>query len=146
MVPAISLAYEHAELDIMKRQPRDPINDKLVNERYVFVTQLFLGCNRLTLAILNILFPVFKQQGFFQQFWEKALGQNWKKMIHLTSKLGEINDIEHNKGSKVYTHNLVILVCIMPSKVHECESWCVTVVCTQENQVNHGRAQEQPLV
>ena len=33
MVPAISLAYEHAELDIMKRQPRDPINNKLVNER-----------------------------------------------------------------------------------------------------------------
>ena len=37
MVPAISLAYEHAELDIMKRQPRDPIHDKLVNERYIQV-------------------------------------------------------------------------------------------------------------
>ena len=36
-------------------------------------------------------------QGFFQQFWEKAPGQNWEKMIDLTSKLGEINDIEHNK-------------------------------------------------
>lgn len=34
-VPAISLAYEEAESDIMKRQPRDPINDKLVNDRYV---------------------------------------------------------------------------------------------------------------
>lgn len=33
MVPAISLAYEQAESDIMKRQPRDPVNDKLVNER-----------------------------------------------------------------------------------------------------------------
>lgn len=33
-VPAISLAYEKAESDIMKRQPRDPINDKLVNERW----------------------------------------------------------------------------------------------------------------
>ena len=54
MVPAISLAYEHAELDIMKRQPRDPINDKLVNERYVLVTQLFQGCYRLTLAILHL--------------------------------------------------------------------------------------------
>ena len=31
-------------------------------------------------------------QGFFQQFWEKAPGQNWEKMIDLTSKLGEIND------------------------------------------------------
>lgn len=33
MVPAISLAYEEAESDIMKRQPRDPLHDKLVNER-----------------------------------------------------------------------------------------------------------------
>ena len=39
-------------------------------------------------------------QGFFQQFWEKTPGQNWEKMIDLTAKLGEINDIEHNKGSK----------------------------------------------
>lgn len=35
MVPAISLAYEQAETDIMKRRPRDPINDKLVNQRFV---------------------------------------------------------------------------------------------------------------
>ena len=44
-------------------------------------------------------------QGLFQQFWEKAPGQNWKKMIDLTSKLGEIDDIEHNKGSKIYPQN-----------------------------------------
>ena len=54
-------------------------------------------------------------QGLFQQFWEKAPGQNWEKMIDLTSKLGEINDIEHNKGSKIYPQNQVILDCIMPS-------------------------------
>ena len=54
-------------------------------------------------------------QGFFQQFWEKAPGQNWGKMIDLTSNLGEINDIEHNKGSKKYRQNQVILDCIMPS-------------------------------
>lgn len=35
MVPAISMAYEGAESDIMKRQPRDPFKDKLVNERCV---------------------------------------------------------------------------------------------------------------
>lgn len=33
-VPAISLAYEIAEADIMKRPPRDPFNDKLVNQRF----------------------------------------------------------------------------------------------------------------
>ena len=54
-------------------------------------------------------------RGFFQQFWEKAAGQNWEKMIDLTANLGEIKDIEHNKGSKIYPQNQVILHCIMPS-------------------------------
>ena len=49
------------------------------------------------------------------QFWEKALGQNWEKMIHLTAKLGEINDIEHNKGSKIHPQNQLILVCSIPT-------------------------------
>ena len=52
------------------------------------------------------------KQGFFQQFWEMAPGQNWEKIINL-SKLGEIDDIEHNKGSKIYPQNQVILDCIM---------------------------------
>uniref|UniRef100_A0A2M4B599 Putative secreted protein n=1 Tax=Anopheles triannulatus TaxID=58253 RepID=A0A2M4B599_9DIPT len=32
-VPAISLAYEAPESDIMKRRPRDPYRDNLVNRR-----------------------------------------------------------------------------------------------------------------
>ena len=39
----------------------------------------------------------------------------WGKTIDLTSKLGEINDIEHYKGSKIYPYNQVILDCIMPT-------------------------------
>merc|ERR1712147_349014 len=35
LLPAISLAYEEAETDIMKRAPRDPQKDKLVNERLI---------------------------------------------------------------------------------------------------------------
>merc|ERR1719458_1267337 len=35
MVPAISMAYEYVESDIMKRQPRNPFTDKLVNERLI---------------------------------------------------------------------------------------------------------------
>ena len=46
---------------------------------------------------------------------KKVPGQNWEKMIDLTSKLGEINNIEHNKGSKIYPQNQVSLDCIMPS-------------------------------
>ena len=54
-------------------------------------------------------------QGFFQQFWEKTPGQNWGKMIDFTSKFGEINDIDHNKSSKIYPQNQVILDCIKSS-------------------------------
>ncbi|CAM6031377.1 unnamed protein product [Sphagnum compactum] len=43
MVPAISLAYEQAESDIMKRQPRDPKVDKLVNERLISVSYGQIG-------------------------------------------------------------------------------------------------------
>ena len=62
--------------------------------------------------------------GFFQQFGEKAPGQNWEKMINLASKLGEINDIEHNKDSKIHPQNQVILECIMSSipLTHNCLS------------------------
>lgn len=41
-VPAISLAYEKAESDIMKRRPRDPYSDKLVNERYNMIQCRFI--------------------------------------------------------------------------------------------------------
>ena len=35
LLPAISLAYEQAESDIMKRNPRNKFTDKLVNERLI---------------------------------------------------------------------------------------------------------------
>ena len=69
------------------------------------------------------------EKGFFQQLWKKAPGQNWEKMVDLTSKLGEINDIERNKGSKIYPRNQVILDCIMPSipLKHKCLS--IILIC-----------------
>ena len=69
-------------------------------------------------------------QGLFQQVWEKAPGQNWEKKIDLTSKLGEINHIEHYKGSKIYPQNQVILDCKMPSipLKHKCLSIILILV------------------
>ena len=73
-------------------------------------------------------------QGFFKLFWEKAPGQNWEKMIDSTSKLGEINDIEHSKGSKIYPQNQVILDCIMSSipLKHKCLSVILTWVIVSQ--------------
>ena len=58
---------------------------------------------------------LFITSGLFQHFLEKAPRQNWEKMIELTSTFGEIYDTEHNKGSKIYPQNQVILDCIMPT-------------------------------
>ena len=51
------------------------------------------GCGLCILADYTRLYTVYD---VFSQ--EKAPGQNWEKMIDLTSKWGEINSIEHNKG------------------------------------------------
>merc|ERR1711916_381894 len=43
MIPAISLAYEKAESDIMRRRPRDPLRDRLVNARLIAFSYLQIG-------------------------------------------------------------------------------------------------------
>ncbi|PAV75226.1 hypothetical protein WR25_18024 [Diploscapter pachys] len=59
MVPAISLAYEEAESDIMKRAPRDPVRDKLVNERLISLAYGQIGM-------------IQASAGFFTYFWIMA--------------------------------------------------------------------------
>ncbi|CAD5227305.1 unnamed protein product [Bursaphelenchus xylophilus] len=59
MVPAISLAYEEAESDIMKRSPRDPQHDKLVNERLISLAYGQIGM-------------IQASAGFFTYFWIMA--------------------------------------------------------------------------
>ena len=54
-------------------------------------------------------------RAFSSNFGKRPPGKNWEKMIDLTSKLEEINNIEHNKGNKICPQNQVILDCIMPS-------------------------------
>lgn len=49
-VPAISLAYEAAESDIMKRQPRNPKTDKLVNERLISIAYGQIGKSAVNLC------------------------------------------------------------------------------------------------
>uniref|UniRef100_A0A674MJ74 Sodium/potassium-transporting ATPase subunit alpha n=1 Tax=Takifugu rubripes TaxID=31033 RepID=A0A674MJ74_TAKRU len=59
MVPAISLAYETAESDIMKREPRNPKSDKLVNERLISMAygQIGLMCETCCCLPLNGFLP-----------------------------------------------------------------------------------------
>jgi len=43
MVPAISFAYENAELDIMERKPRSSKLDHLVNTKLIFFAYMQIG-------------------------------------------------------------------------------------------------------
>eukprot|EP01135_Chromosphaera_perkinsii_P004408 Nk52_evm11s280 gene=Nk52_evmTU11s280 len=63
MVPAISLAYEEAENDIMKRKPRNPMIDSLVNSRLIGVAYLQIGIIQ-ALAGFFSFFVVMSENGF----------------------------------------------------------------------------------
>ncbi|KAF7244310.1 Sodium/potassium-transporting ATPase subunit alpha-2 [Varanus komodoensis] len=63
MVPAISLAYETAESDIMKRKPRDAKADKLVNERLIGMAYGQIGMMQ-ALAGFFTYFVIMAENGF----------------------------------------------------------------------------------
>ena len=54
--PAISLAYEKAESDIMKRQPRDSARDRLVNERLISLAYGQIGMIQASAGFFTVKF------------------------------------------------------------------------------------------
>ncbi|CAG0901454.1 unnamed protein product [Cyprideis torosa] len=91
MVPAISLAYEEAESDIMKRRPRDPFKDKLVNERLISIAYGQIGMIQAAAGFFTY-FVILGENGFrpkrllgIRKYWdsqaindlEDSYGQEW---------------------------------------------------------------------
>ncbi|KAJ8011543.1 hypothetical protein DPEC_G00059330 [Dallia pectoralis] len=64
MVPAISLAYETAESDIMKRQPRCPRTDKLVNDKLISMAYGQIGMIQ-AIAGFFTYFVILAENGFW---------------------------------------------------------------------------------
>ncbi|MEQ2246393.1 Sodium/potassium-transporting ATPase subunit alpha-1, partial [Ilyodon furcidens] len=102
MIPAISLAYEAAESDIMKRQPRNSKTDKLVNERLISMAYGQIGMMQATAGFFTY-FVIMAENGFhymdiigIRVFWdnksindlEDSYGQQWtyqdRKIIEFT--------------------------------------------------------------
>uniref|UniRef100_A0A8C7M767 Sodium/potassium-transporting ATPase subunit alpha n=1 Tax=Oncorhynchus kisutch TaxID=8019 RepID=A0A8C7M767_ONCKI len=102
MVPAISLAYEAAESDIMKRQPRNSKTDKLVNERLISIAYGQIGMIQ-ALAGFFTYFVILAENGFlpsrllgirvdwdnkFCNDLEDSYGQQWtyeqRKIVEFT--------------------------------------------------------------
>merc|ERR1719295_1249958 len=91
MVPAISMAYEFAESDIMKRQPRNPFTDKLVNERLISMAYGQIGMIQASAGFF-VYFVIMCENGFWpsklfglRRAWDSAAvndledsyGQEW---------------------------------------------------------------------
>merc|ERR1712214_133883 len=91
MVPAISMAYEEAESDIMKRMPRNPFTDRLVNERLISVAYGMIGMIQASAGFFVYL-VIMAENGFLpedllglRKYWdssavndlEDSYGQEW---------------------------------------------------------------------
>uniref|UniRef100_I3KD16 Sodium/potassium-transporting ATPase subunit alpha n=1 Tax=Oreochromis niloticus TaxID=8128 RepID=I3KD16_ORENI len=90
MVPAISLAYETAESDIMKRQPRNPKTDKLVNERLISMAYGQIGMIQ-ALAGFFTYFVILAENGFLPR---NLVG------IRIDWDDREVNDLEDSFGQQ----------------------------------------------
>merc|ERR1711990_1075928 len=90
MVPAISMAYEFAESDIMKRQPRNPFTDKLVNERLISMAYGQIGMIQASAGFF-VYFVIMCENGF----WPRTLlglRREWDSQA--------VNDLEDSYGQE----------------------------------------------
>ena len=90
MVPAISMAYEEAESDIMKRLPRNPFTDRLVNERLISMAYGQIGMIQASAGFF-VYFVIMAENGFWPS---RLLGirQQWDSQA--------INDLADSYGQE----------------------------------------------
>merc|ERR1719427_2090736 len=90
MVPAISMAYEEAESDIMKRQPRNPFSDKLVNERLISMAYGQIGMIQASAGFF-VYFVIMCENGFWPSTL-LGLRREWDSQA--------VNDLEDSYGQE----------------------------------------------
>merc|ERR1719233_43465 len=64
IIPCIAMAYEVGEAEVMRRQPRCPINDKLVNERLISLSYGMIGMMQATAGFFSY-FVIMGESGFW---------------------------------------------------------------------------------
>ncbi|XP_046821658.1 sodium/potassium-transporting ATPase subunit alpha-like [Vespa crabro] len=88
LIPAISLAYEKAELDIMQRAPRNPQYDRLVNKRLISITYGQIGMTQAAAGFYTY-FMILMLNGFLP-YHLLGLRYDWENKA--------INDLEDSYG------------------------------------------------
>merc|ERR1712002_568742 len=90
MVPAISMAYEQAESDIMKRPPRNPFTAKLVNERLISMAYGQIGMIQASAGFF-VYFVIMCENGFWPSTL-LGLRRAWDSQA--------VNDLEDSYGQE----------------------------------------------
>ncbi|XP_021944108.1 sodium/potassium-transporting ATPase subunit alpha isoform X1 [Folsomia candida] len=131
MIPAISLAYEKSESDIMKRCPRDPFKDKLVNERLISMAYGQIGMIQAAAGFFTY-FIIMAENGFLPS---KLFGirKQWDSK--------GVNDLEDSYGQEwtytdrkklEYTCHTAFFVAIVVVQ------WADLIICkTRRNSIVH---------
>jgi len=99
MVPAISMAYEKAESDIMKRPPRNPFTDKLVNERLISMAYGQIGMIQASAGFF-VYFVIMCENGFWPSTL-LGLRRAWDSHA--------VNDLEDSYGQEWTYHDRKVL-------------------------------------
>ncbi|XP_022668605.1 sodium/potassium-transporting ATPase subunit alpha-like isoform X4 [Varroa destructor] len=131
MVPAVSLAYEQAELDIMKRAPRDPKKDKLVNERLISIAYGQIGMMQAAAGFFAY-FVIMGENGFWPS---RLLGlrKEWdsKAVNDLEDSYGQEWTYHHRKALEFTCHTAFFVSIVIVQ-------WADLVICkTRRNSIVH---------
>uniref|UniRef100_A0A1B6MQE7 Sodium/potassium-transporting ATPase subunit alpha n=1 Tax=Graphocephala atropunctata TaxID=36148 RepID=A0A1B6MQE7_9HEMI len=131
MVPAISLAYEEAESDIMKRQPRNPFTDKLVNERLISMAYGQIGMIQAAAGFF-VYFVIMAENGFLPLILF-GIRKHWdsKAVNDLTDSYGQEWTYRDRKALE-YTCHTAFFVSIVVVQ------WADLIICkTRRNSIVH---------
>lgn len=133
MLPAISMAYEKPESDIMKRQPRNPFTDKLVNGRLISFAYGQIGMIQAAAGFF-VYVVIMAENGFLP---ERLIGirKEWDSPA--------INDLMDSYGQEWSYHSRKVLE-------YTCHSaffvsivvvqWADLIICkTRKNSVFHQK-------
>ncbi|XP_049820782.1 sodium/potassium-transporting ATPase subunit alpha isoform X3 [Aethina tumida] len=122
MMPAISLAYEKAESDIMLRPPRNPKKDKLVTRKLYFLAYGHIGMIE-ALCGFFIYFAIMAENGFLPS---KLIGlrEQWdsEHINDLMDSYGQEWSYEHRKELE-YTCYTAFMISVVVTQ------WADLIIC-----------------
>ncbi|CAF1374203.1 unnamed protein product, partial [Adineta steineri] len=129
IISTISLAYEEAETDIMKRRPRNPQQDRLVNKRLILMTYGPIGFIQAA-AGLTTYFMIMAENGFLplrlfglRKSWESKYINDLQDSYNREWTYEERKQLQFTCQSAFF---IAIVIC----------QWAVLIICkTRRNSI-----------